>query len=353
VLSEQEALDGLSAAEFPTPRTRFENWRERGLIVPCGTRKGLGQGKGRVAHLYPDGTIEQAIEIAQLRRQNLDLDEIGWRLWLAGYPVERRCWFDIFKFMAKRFDACAAAFRESQESDELVDGHIEQIIEAAWKAKKPNRFFSQMRKSLGPKRFAAVMNEVASMATGVFQSISSQQELGNQERLDDERAIDVALGLKHARTDTVAGAGPLLPTEDYSPILQATFEPLERVSLSKYLDRIDPEYLRRTARSLLALLHSIAEASDAFDHALSRDAFGLRRAAMLDCVDRSLHAGMVLVWALVQQRSREKFHDLDAMAQLFLRAAIGARKFLELKKLDPNLKGPEFRRVTYKIRPDK
>ena len=91
---------------------------------------------------------------------------------------------------------------------------------------------------------------------------------------------------------------------DYSPILQATFETLEGVSLSECLDRIDQEYLRRTARSLLALLRSIMEASDAFDHALSRDEFGLRRDAMLDRSDRSLHAGVVLVWALVQERSR-------------------------------------------------
>lgn len=84
-----------------------------------------------------------------------------------------------------------------------------------------------------------------------------------------------------------------------------------------------------------------------------RDAFGLRRAAMIDRMDRSLHAGMVLVWALVQERSRDEFHDLDAMSQLFLRAAIGARKILELRKISPNLRGPEFRRITYKIRPNK
>jgi hypothetical protein len=72
---------------------------------------------------------------------------------------------------------------------------------------------------------------------------------------------------------------------------------------------------------------------------------------MLSRADRSLHAGAVLIWALVRERSREKFHDFDAMAQLFLRAAIGTRKFLELKKPDQNLKGSEFRRVTYKIRP--
>ena len=350
MLTEQEVLEGSAKAGFTIPRSRFENWRERGLIVPSGTRRGLGQGRGREAHLYADGTVEQAIEIAQLRERKLDLDEIGWRLWLEGGDVGRRCWFGVFKFMAKQFDTCARAFRKAQASDKFVNGQIEHMFKAAFKAKASTRLFRQIRKDLGPQRLAAVMNEIASMATGVFQSISSQTERENQERLEDERAMDVALGLKHARTDTIDGVGPLLPT-DYSPILQATFEPLKGVSLSDYLDRIDPEYLRRTARSLLALLHSIAEASDAFDQALRRDAFGLRRAAMLSRADRSLHAGAVLVWALVRERSREEFHELDAVAQLFLRAAIGARKFLELKKLDRNFKGPEFRRVTYKIVP--
>jgi hypothetical protein len=62
VLTEQEVLDGLEATGFRTLRSRFENWREHGLVVPSGRRKGLGQGKGRRAHLYPDSTIEQAIE---------------------------------------------------------------------------------------------------------------------------------------------------------------------------------------------------------------------------------------------------------------------------------------------------
>lgn len=352
MLIEQEVLEGLEKAGFTIPRSRFENWRERGLIVPIGTRKGLGQAKGRVAHLYRDGAIEQAVEIAQMRRQNLDLDEIGWRLWLAGREVGQKCWFPVFEFMARRFDECARAVREQQASDEFVDGQIEQMIAAAFKTKTSNRFFKQMRKALGPKRFAAVMNEVASMATGVFQSISSQTEQQSEERLGDERAMDVALGLKHARTDIVAGVGPVLPA-DYSPILQATFEPLEGASLTEYLDSIDPDHLRKTASSLLTLLRSIAEASSAFDDALANDAFGLRRAALLARMDRNIHACTALIWTLVKERSREKFHDLDAMAKLFLSGAIGARKFVETAKTNRNLKGLDFHRTPYKSRPRK
>ncbi len=318
--------------------------------MPWGPSR-VGQGKGRVAHLYPDGTVEQAIEIAHMRRQNLDLDEIGWRLWWRGATSGVSAGSVSSSSWPKHFDKCARAFRQAQASDEFVDGQIDQMIQARSKP-RPQTDFSSGQEDLGPQRFAAVMNEIASMATGTFTTISSQQELENNERLEDERAMDVALGFKPARTDTIDGVGPILPN-DYSPILQATFEPLEGVSLSQYLNRIDPEYLRSVARSLLGLLHSITEASHAFDRALAKDAFGLRRAAMLERADRNTHAGMILVWALVQQRSREKFHDLDAMAQLFLTAAIGARKFLELRNSDPSLRGPEFRRVTYKIRPGK
>ena len=245
--------------------------------------------------------------------------------------------------MARQFDRCATAFRTAQASDELAHGQIEQMIEAAFKARTSNQLFKQIRKSLGADRFAAVMNEVVSMATGTFETISSQHETKNKERFNDSRAMDVALGFENTRRDTVNGIGPIIEG-DYSSILQATFEPLEGVALTDYLLAIDPAYLRGVARSLTALLESITKASHAFDRALTKDAFGLRRAAWLERVDRNIHAGMILVWALVQQRSRERFNDLDAMAQLFLTAAIGARKFVEAAETDPGQTRPGFRR---------
>ena len=349
MLSEREVLERLDVLGVDIPPSRFAKWRERGIFQPTDKRPGLGRGRGRAALFYPEITVEQVRQIAIWRKQNLDLDEIGWRIWLAGYEVEQRCWFDVFKFMARQFDKCASAFRTAQASDEFVDGQMERMIEGTFKAKTSNRFFKQIKKSLGPVRFAVVMNEVASMATGTFHSISSQPELNNKERVNDERAMDVALGLEHARTDTVDGVGPRI-AGDISPILQATFEPPEGIALTNYLNAIDPEYLRRVAVSLTGLLKSIGEASPTFDRVFANDAFGLRRAAMLNRVDRNIHAGMILVWALVQQRSRERFHDLDAIAKRFLTAAIGARTFLEVGKFDLGGPRPGFRRLAPKMR---
>ena len=125
--------------------------------MPCGPRKGLGQAKGRRSHLYPDGTIEQAIEIARLLRQNLDLDEIGWRLWLSGRPVGRNCWFDVFVAAAKEFDEAAATSREALNSDSLDEDPIRDLADKAYHAEMSDPLSCQARKALGPARLSAVV----------------------------------------------------------------------------------------------------------------------------------------------------------------------------------------------------
>jgi hypothetical protein len=347
VLREQEVLDGLAAAGFPTPPTRFENWRERGLVVPCGSRRGLGQAKGRVAHLYPDGTIEQAIEIAQMRRQNLDLDEIGWRLWVAGRQVERKCWFPVFEVAAAEFDASASEFREALDSDDLDENPIDELAKTALAAKTHDPLFRQVRKSLGPDRLSAILLHVASMAVGEFVSVSTQtEELSKdqdgsisaqmqdpriKERQADLRAMDVALGLGRARTDTVVGVGPII-VGDYSSIIRETFAPLANTTLTEFLASVDSEHLRGTTRDLSAFAQSLAAASQEFDRTLAKDAFGFRRAALLARSDRMRQAQTGLMWALILEKSAEKFHDLSAMTQRFDAAAKLVREHQDLLK---------------------
>jgi hypothetical protein len=48
------------------------------------------------------------------------------------------------------------------------------------------------------------------MAIGEFTSASTQPDPASGERQADLRAMDVALGLGHARTDFAAGVGPII-----------------------------------------------------------------------------------------------------------------------------------------------
>jgi hypothetical protein len=133
--------------------------------------------------------------------------------------------------------------------------------------------------------------------------------------------MDVALGLGHARSDTVNDVGPII-TGDYSAILRDTFAPLADTTLSEFLKTVDPERLRKVTRDFSALTQSIAVASQEFSKTLAKDAFGLGRAALMARSDRKRQALLGLIWTLVQERSAEKFHDLSAMAQSFNAAAL-------------------------------
>ena len=359
VLTEQEVLDGLAAAELPTLRTRFENWRERGLIVPSGPRKGLGHGKGREAHLYPDGTVEQAIEIAKLRGQNLNLDEIGWRLWLEGRHVGRQCWFGVFEAVAAEIDAAVSELREALDSDDLDKNPIEELAEKVFTAKTSDPAFRQFRKAVGPERLPAILLHFASMASGGFTSISVQMNGPGRdstrasiqldpeirEQQSDFRAMDAALGFAHARTDTVNGDGPIIEG-DYSSILRNTFAPLAETTLTEFLVSVDPDHLRTTTRDISAFTQSLAAASQVFDRAFAKDAFGFRRAALLARSERKQQALTGLMWALIFEKSAEKFHDVGTMAEKFDAAATSARELPQSAELAENSRRPTFRRGT-------
>jgi hypothetical protein len=359
VLTEREVLNQLAEAGVPMPRTRFENWREHGLVVPCGPRKGLGQGKGRRNHLYPDGTIEQAIEIVRLRRRNLDLDEIGWRLWLSGRPVGRNCWFNVFDAAAKEFDEAAATSREALNSDSPDEDPIQELADKAYHAEMSDPLFRQARKALGPNRLETVLLHLMSMMIGEFTSVSTQIEQLSKddetsvsaqmddpkirERQTELRTMDVALGFIHARSDTVAGVGPII-SGDYSSILRETFAPLADTNLNEFLRSVDPERLRTVTRDLSALIQSIAVASEEFGKTLAKDAFGLGRAALAASSDRKRQAAMGLIWTLVEEKSAGKFHDLSSMAQSFTVAALAVRQSAQSGQLADGSNAPIFYR---------
>jgi hypothetical protein len=358
MLSETEVLKRVAAAGFEIRRTRFENWRERGLLGHLEQRQGRsGRGMGREVRLYPDRTVEQALEIARLRGQNLDLNEIGWRLWLAGYDVARRCWFDVFDEVAAESDAAASELREALDSDDLDKSPIEDLAKEAFAAETPDPLFKQLRKALGPDRLPAILLHFANIGIGEFTSISAQmdppgrestrasiqQDPASRERQADLRTMDVALGLGHTRTDTVDGAGPII-AGDYSSILRETFAPLANTTLTEFLRSVDSERLRKTTRDMSEFAQSIAALSQELNRTLAKDAFGFRRAALLARSNRKRQAQMGLTWTLILEKSAEKFHDLGAMAQQFDAAAKSAGQFPHSDELAKNSRRPNFRR---------
>jgi hypothetical protein len=342
ILREKEILARVKALGFDIPPSRFAKWREKGL-VPTTPRPGLGQGKGRAACGYPEVAVEQTAAIASLLAQGLDFEEMGWRLWVAGYDVAAHYWFEVFAAIAKEFDDCASVFREALDSDALEANPIEDIADKLYEAETSNQLLRQVRKSLGRERFRTMFFHVAQMATGRFTSVTAEQDRKSKQRSEELRIVDVGLGLLHARSDTVNGVGPIF-SGDYSSILQAVFEPLFGISLLEFLNAADPQRLRQVARSFTGFMQSIAAASLELNRVFEKDAFGFNRVAMLAGLDRKTLAGLALIWTLVLQRSREPLHDLKAMGQLFTAAAKDLKKYPNADSDTPATELPEFQR---------
>ncbi len=275
ILNEKELLYRANKAGFEIPSSRFAKWREQGLVPTLDDRPGLGQRSGRSAHRYSERALEQTIAIARMRAQNMDLDEIGWRLWLDGYDVDTRWWRPTFETMAKEYDKLAQTIRKTHQSDKLIETNLDRMISATFRSRKASPMIKQIRKSLGETRFKALMDEVAKMATGTFEAISSRQSESREEMDYTRRAIDITLGLEHAHTDIVNGAGPIV-RGDYTEILQATFEPLQNLSLTKFLHSVSPEELRKITKSMLNLFSSFEAASTAFDLRFSESCLRIR-----------------------------------------------------------------------------
>lgn len=155
--------------------------------------------------------------------------------------------------------------------------------------------------------------------------------------------IDVALGMTHARTDTINGVGPIIQG-DFWPILQRVFEPLAGISLFEFFNGVDHDRLRQTVSQIVALTNSISSTSPQLNSIFGNDALGLNRAAMLETRNPKIQAGLGLLWALISERSGEEFHDLDSTAKMFSAAEKAITNYLSAGANAVEMELPNFRR---------
>lgn len=101
---------------------------------------------------YAAGTAERILRIAQLKAKSKHLDELAWRLWWQGTPVDPTLVRDYLLKMAKRWDERLSEFRkaatEAAEEDHL-HGERDVLDEVFFKHLKPAPSATSLRKRLG------------------------------------------------------------------------------------------------------------------------------------------------------------------------------------------------------------
>lgn len=79
------------AAGFPASVHQLRRWRGMGLL-PDVRQVGRGRPTGGSDTRHPLGTAAQAIAIGQLLSDKGRLANVGWKLWLQGFPVREDHW---------------------------------------------------------------------------------------------------------------------------------------------------------------------------------------------------------------------------------------------------------------------
>lgn len=159
-----------------TPKT-LARWHRDGL-VPTPVIRRLGKGRGTES-LYPMNTKRQVAALLQIRSNYRNLEEVGFRLWLAGYPVSDRYSFEYLSRAALEFDKKLDHLRAGRAKLFSDDGNNDELVEKLWtelailKDKRlPIKFVQKIRKRVGRENFDAALIIILDIVTGNFDGFS-------------------------------------------------------------------------------------------------------------------------------------------------------------------------------------
>ena len=150
--------------------TTLSRWHRDGLI-PTPEVKRLGRGKGSIS-LYPPGTGRQTLQICQLKEQIHNLEDIGFILWLRGFPVGPKFSREYLKQTAIELDRIIGVLHEGRDKLYSEDDYVS---EPAWdefqdlcKKRISSKLARKLRKRVGSDNFDAALLILVDIATGNF-----------------------------------------------------------------------------------------------------------------------------------------------------------------------------------------
>ncbi len=145
----QDIVDYLKFAGFELTRDQLLRLHQRRLI----DRPFHGPTGGRgLRTIYPAGTAERMLRIAQLKTTSKQLDELAWRLWWEGSSVEPDLIRDYLVKMANRWDDRLGEIRQTAAAsvtEEGAEGERDILDEVFFQHLKLVPSMASVRKRLG------------------------------------------------------------------------------------------------------------------------------------------------------------------------------------------------------------
>ena len=90
-------------------RDQINRWQRKGLLPPS-RQRGLGRGLGSET-IFPIVAVPQTEALHDALKLGRNFDDVGWRLWWLGFPVEDRYWRTRASHWATEWDRVLKAVR--------------------------------------------------------------------------------------------------------------------------------------------------------------------------------------------------------------------------------------------------
>jgi len=311
----EQLLAAATAAGLAVSQAQLSRWHRAGLL-PRPQVRSLGRGRGTVS-LYPPGSGQRLVLVAQLHQRERRLTSVAWRLWWEDggpVPVPAR---ELLAQVAQRWEQDRTHLAELLAAEEAGEpdatGELDAIYRRA-EAGRIGRQLGQVRRNIGREGFSTVVRVVGEIAAGRFRGYERGADTGSEDSKTGA-LVERAVGLDRARSDRLADAGPWLdgdPEVDFVRLSQAlnTWPLAAGASASE-------EELHQARTELRAFLAVISTMAPLFERLFGRAAFGFGTIARtLGTPPPDLEAFMLLAWLALRhdEALRDGMRSLGSLA---------------------------------------
>ena len=308
-------------------RDQINRWQRKGLLPPS-RQRGLGRGLGSET-IFPIVAVPQTEALHDALKLGRNFDDVGWRLWWLGFPVEDRYWRTRASHWATEWDRVLKAVRLltgdrlTDRGDDLAAARVERIVEFLYATKDAPPLLRHLRKGLGRRRFGEFARVIARMATGTFKDGQVDTARANSDEIADAKLIDAGLGFADARKTCPFNGQPWLSGDITGPLAQVS-KALGGGGLgATFADSAESE-IEECRDQLRRLFATIGAFCYVVDRQWTFPAFGLRLVCkMFESQTPDYQAGFLVAWLRLRP-------VLSEGAERFISEHEGTRELAEL-----------------------
>jgi hypothetical protein len=294
----------MDSHNFTVTKSELARWHRAGLL-PRPQRYSLGRGRGMVS-VYPTGTTDQLLALCLIHRSEKRLPCVAWRLWWEGYPVPIPSIRQFLEGARAQWQQGVEELRHLQEHPEQLSKLLDRITVM----RLARGTLAQARKRVSRKHFPTLVDVLVRVASGTFEGYAINPETG----IDERHIVETSFGLRRARTNRLADAGPWL-TGDTGEVLKQLSSRLRHHPLGEDLSTVSEAELTNAREEVRCFLSAFEGMSSTLDRMFSRGAFGFSVFAdVIHELGPQDQAIMLLFWRMF--RSWGLGEGMDALLEL-------------------------------------